>query len=53
MNSTRLKIKDKNQTLIMLTALEDEGDYVCNASNRIGSDVSTYSLIFIGMYTYI
>lgn len=42
---------DKNQTLLIrFTALEDEGYYVCNASNRIGSAVSTNTLTLIGMF---
>lgn len=45
-----MSLSEKNQTLLIhFTALEDEGVYVCNASNRIGSAVSTNKLIFIGM----
>lgn len=51
-------LRDANQTLLIrFTALEDEGFYVCNASNRIGSAVSTNTLILTGMlymlYVYI
>jgi len=45
-------LRDKNQTLVILfTALEDEGYYVCNASNKVGSAVSTKTLYLIGMIT--
>lgn len=44
-----MSLSDKNQTLLIrFTALEDEGVYVCNASNRIGSAISTNTLILIG-----
>ncbi|VVC44268.1 Protein kinase, ATP binding site,Tyrosine-protein kinase, active site,Immunoglobulin [Cinara cedri] len=47
-NDTRVLLADKNQTLIIrFTALEDEGSYTCNVSNRIGSSTLTNSLIFI------
>ncbi|KAF0766886.1 vascular endothelial growth factor receptor 1 isoform X2 [Aphis craccivora] len=47
-NDSRLLLLDKNQTLVIrFTALEDEGYYVCNASNKVGSAVSTKTLYLI------
>ncbi|XP_050420983.1 vascular endothelial growth factor receptor 1 isoform X2 [Adelges cooleyi] len=47
-NESRVILLDKNQTLLIrFTALEDEGAYMCNASNRIGSVTSTNTLTLI------
>jgi len=51
MNDTRVFLIDRNQSLIIrFTAFEDEGEYVCNATNRIGNDISTNFLTIIGMF---
>ncbi|XP_060867787.1 vascular endothelial growth factor receptor 1 isoform X2 [Metopolophium dirhodum] len=45
-NDSRLELRDKNQTYVVkFAALEDEGNYVCNVSNKVGSAISTYKLI--------
>ncbi|XP_022178523.1 vascular endothelial growth factor receptor 1 isoform X3 [Myzus persicae] len=47
-DSNRLELRDKNQTLVIrFTALEDEGYYVCNISNKVGSAISTNTLYLI------
>ncbi|XP_050544021.1 vascular endothelial growth factor receptor 1 isoform X2 [Daktulosphaira vitifoliae] len=47
-NESRVLLLDKNQTLLIrFTALEDEGVYKCNASNRLGSVISTNTLTLI------
>lgn len=52
-NDSRVLLKDRNQTLLIrFTALEDEGFYICNASNRIGSVISTNTLNLIGMFVF-
>jgi len=52
-NDSRVLLKDRNQTLLIrFTALEDEGFYYCNASNRIGNAISTYTLNLIGMFKF-
>lgn len=44
-------LKDKNQTLIIrYAALQDGGLYKCNASNRIGSAITTNTLTFLGKF---
>lgn len=51
-NDTRVLFLDKNQTLLIrFTALEDEGIYMCNVSNRLGSATVTNTLTLIGMLT--
>lgn len=50
-NDTRILLRDKNQTLLIrFTTLEDEGFYMCNISNRIGSATLTKTLTLIGMF---
>lgn len=48
-NDMRVLLQDDNQTILIYNIkLEDEGTYVCNASNRFGSVFLKFNLTVIG-----